>query len=236
MDRSVLEKLGSRIRLYRKARGMDLEDLAKSVHKSKASISKYELGQIVMDVLTLTEIAEALGVSTLQLLEPTPLPQGTAPSVNHPFGNTDTLYLYHMSRKRVYSSLLKIGAHDDSGFIHATLYYKVDNLHSLENCYCVYHGSMYNHEMVISFFLRNYHNAAENVLLNFSVPMHNTAILTGMISGLSGSLAPTARKIILSQKELPIDDDGLLSAMQISPEELREAKRINGLSIRDAID
>lgn len=233
----MLQKLGSRIRLYRKACGMSLEELAGLVHKSKASISKYELGQIVMDVLTLTEIANALGVTPLHLLEPSPPAQAPAPtpSANHPFGKTDTLYLYHMSRKRVYASLLKIGAYDDSGSVQATLYYKVGNLQKVENCHCVYHGHMYNHQMVLSFFLRNYYNAVENVFLNFSVPMYNTTIFTGMISGLDESLSPTARKVILSKSELPMEES-LLRAMQIGPEALKEVKRSNGLSIRAGND
>lgn len=48
---------------------MSLEELASKVYKSKASISKYELGQTSMDVLTLSEIAAALGVALFQLLE-----------------------------------------------------------------------------------------------------------------------------------------------------------------------
>lgn len=40
----VSEHIGGRIRMYRKAREMTLQQLADSIHKSRASVSKYENG------------------------------------------------------------------------------------------------------------------------------------------------------------------------------------------------
>ena len=65
----VNEHIGGRIRMYRKARGMTLQQLADSIHKSRASVSKYENGEITLDVETLFEIAQVLMVSPSQLME-----------------------------------------------------------------------------------------------------------------------------------------------------------------------
>ena len=54
----VSEHIGGRIRMYRKAREMTLQQLADSIHKSRASVSKYENGEITLDVETLFEIAQ----------------------------------------------------------------------------------------------------------------------------------------------------------------------------------
>ncbi len=65
--------IGGRIRMYRKARGMTLQQLADSIHKSRASVSKYENGEITLDVETLFEIAQVLMVSPSQLMDVRPL-------------------------------------------------------------------------------------------------------------------------------------------------------------------
>ena len=46
----VSEALGQKIREIRKNRRCTLEELGQAVHKSKATLSKYETGDIVIDV------------------------------------------------------------------------------------------------------------------------------------------------------------------------------------------
>lgn len=53
----INEHIGGRIRMYRKARELTLQQLADLIHKSRASVSKYENGEITLDVETLSEIA-----------------------------------------------------------------------------------------------------------------------------------------------------------------------------------
>ena len=49
----IAAETGRQIREMRKKRGMTLAELAAEIHKSKATISKYEKGEISMDVETL---------------------------------------------------------------------------------------------------------------------------------------------------------------------------------------
>lgn len=58
----ISQHIGSRIRSIRKSRGLTLQALADKIHKSRASLSKYESGEIVIDIKTLYEISEALNV------------------------------------------------------------------------------------------------------------------------------------------------------------------------------
>ena len=53
---------GRRIRYFRTGSGMTLEELAAKVYKSKATISKYEKGEIKLDLETFYDIADALHV------------------------------------------------------------------------------------------------------------------------------------------------------------------------------
>ena len=64
-ERSI--ETGKKIRYFRTGKNMTLEELAAAVCKSKATLSKYEKGEIVIDIETLYEIADALEIHIDQL-------------------------------------------------------------------------------------------------------------------------------------------------------------------------
>ena len=59
--------VGAQVRRYRKACGMTIQQLADQIHKSRATVCKYENGEIVLDVETLYEISQVLQISFSQL-------------------------------------------------------------------------------------------------------------------------------------------------------------------------
>lgn len=231
MDESVLKHVGQRIRLYRKSRHMSTEQLARMINKSKATVSKYESGQITVDVVTLFDIAQALEIAPYQLMDyPVPGKKPSAPAKS-PFGSCDQLYLYYLFRHNVYSSVLKLGPMDENGSPAATLFYDVDDSRNPEECSCIYTGRMFMHETVFSVVLNNYHNPVETALLNFTIPMRKSPILVGMLSGLgSSTFLPCARKVLIAREPLTVDE-GLLEQMSIRSDTFREMKRDNMLYI-----
>ena len=56
----ISAQIGSQIRTLRKKRKMTLDDLSGIIHKSRSTISKYEKGEIAIDIETLYEIADAI--------------------------------------------------------------------------------------------------------------------------------------------------------------------------------
>ncbi len=60
--------LGENIRLFRRLQHMTQQELADRLHRSLASVSKYEKGAIAVDAFTLCRIAQALGVPRELLL------------------------------------------------------------------------------------------------------------------------------------------------------------------------
>lgn len=60
--------IGSRIRACRKAQNLSQKELADRINKTYACVSKYERGEISIDVLTLYEIATALDVEPQYLI------------------------------------------------------------------------------------------------------------------------------------------------------------------------
>lgn len=57
---SINTHVGKMIRKYRKAANLTLQQLADAIHKSRATICKYENGDISMDIETLYEISQVL--------------------------------------------------------------------------------------------------------------------------------------------------------------------------------
>ena len=91
--------VGEQIRKYRKAGKMTLQDLADAIHKSRATICKYENGDISVDIETLYEISQILQVSMSQLT--TGLPETASEPSNapgkgqkSPFFQAQRLYFY----------------------------------------------------------------------------------------------------------------------------------------------
>ena len=77
--------IGGQIRKYRKANGMTLQQLADVIHKSRATVCKYENGEISIDIATLYEISQALQVSFGQLTSYQPtLPPSPPPTAAEP--------------------------------------------------------------------------------------------------------------------------------------------------------
>ena len=61
--------IGNRIRSFRKAQGLTLQQMADRLEKSKATMSKYETGDIILDVETLYAIANLLQIGINQLTD-----------------------------------------------------------------------------------------------------------------------------------------------------------------------
>lgn len=58
----LTKETGKRIHDFRKIRGLNQEELARLIYKSKATLSKYEKGEIAIDLDTLKQLALALHV------------------------------------------------------------------------------------------------------------------------------------------------------------------------------
>lgn len=65
----ISEYVGSRIKNYRKIQGLTLQQLADKIHKSRATMNKYENGEIVLDIETLYSISEALDIEINKLMD-----------------------------------------------------------------------------------------------------------------------------------------------------------------------
>lgn len=119
--------IGSRIRQFRKMQGFTLQYMADQLNKSKATMSKYETGDIILDVETLYDIANLLQVSISQLTDRRPdgeiLPDDgenaefrgevsseETSSPSSPFFRSERLYFYYYDGRyrRIKEGIIRI--------------------------------------------------------------------------------------------------------------------------------
>ena len=92
----ITKGLGHNIRVYRKKSGLTLDELSILVCKSKSTLSKYEKGEIAVDIETLYELADAFHIHVEQLLYSRPSATGITSSETHPafFNGVTQFYSY----------------------------------------------------------------------------------------------------------------------------------------------
>lgn len=147
-----VRRVGERIRFYRKQQKMTLETLAAKMNKSKATISKYENGTIIMDIETLYEFADVFRIPVYCLIDD--IRKESINDGHMPF-TSSILYFYIFKgsgNREVAESYMSLAKKDDDWQI--TLYYGgvPDRLN--KSC-LVYIGKGFGTDTTFSFIVTN---------------------------------------------------------------------------------
>ena len=235
---SMTACIGARIREARKARGMTLQQLADAIHKSRASMSKYENGEITLDVQTLHEIGQALHVPAAQLMDIC-TPEEAAPrptaelAARSPFFQADRLYFYFYDGRygRLKSGVIHVHKGESSGGeARASLSISaVTPAGRSSETY--YSGQVVYSDMLIRFSFVNQYNALEEDLLYIFNPLERRDMTEGLLCGISSAdLMPCAFRcmVTLTPKE-PTEE--FIRSLMITKKELRRWQKLNMLIV-----
>ena len=107
--------LGNKIREYRKAQNISVENLGKAIGKSKATVNRYETGEIVMDIITAMEICNILNIDLNDICE-TEVHSIEKDANRNPF-NSNLLYLYYISKGGLIISSIEIEKKKYSNYV-----------------------------------------------------------------------------------------------------------------------
>ena len=207
------------LKKYRVSRNLTLEALGKLVNKTKATISKYENGEIIPDIITALELCNALGISLSQLL---PMERSLHDKSNgNPF-NSDIVYMYYYTENKLISSVLEIFEEDNE--IKVKYYNGIkDMLKYTTDVSYVYEGYLECDKTVGYINLINSsskNTQLEKIQISFNIPWtKNFEITNFFILALSPNSIPIIKKGIISIYPIKnahnFDDD-----LKISKEDL----------------
>lgn len=232
MADKILENVGNQIKMFRKIKKLTIDELGKMINKSKSTVSKYESGEIAIDIETLFDIATALNINIINLVDiDIEVEEKPQTSKSH-FWQADNLYMYHRDSKKTHLSYIKLTYDETKNKTIATLYLKIEDINDLTNCESVYQGYMNFHDNILNFNLQNYAYSVESVLMNFFVPIKKVSTLAGLISGLDNtSLRPACYKVILSKNLLSQEEQKQL--LQLSKDVIKRLKDENIFRVDD---
>lgn len=209
---------------------MTLEAIAAKMNKSKATISKYENGSIVMDIETLYEFADVFCVPVHCLMEDSC--RGPKMPVHMPFSSTVLyFYIYKGSGNReIVESHLRLAEKD--GECQVTLYYGGAPDKLSRSC-LVYIGKGFSSETTFSFMVTNYQNELDQMYFTASLPYINwDGYLVGFWVGLTfEGVTPICMKAVIS--EAPIENQEILKRLlAVTHAELSYFKRRDKFLLR----
>ena len=198
--------VGEQIRKYRKASKMTLQDLADAIHKSRATICKYENGEISVDIETLYEISQVLQVSISQLTAY--LPESITESVTtpgrgpkSPFFQAKRLYFYFYDGRyqRTKDGVIDIyEKKGEPGKFEATLTICSVSANG-RSSEIFYTGRVLYSDMLIRFSFVNQYNPLEEDLLYIFNPLELRDFTMGLLCGISSAdLMPCAFKCVVT--------------------------------------
>lgn len=225
--------VGKRIRLYRKMKNMTIEVFAGLINKSKATVSKYENGDIAIDIETLFIIAQALDVSLNQLIDFEENTENTdrindLGSVRGRHSKTRMyLYFYDGRRSRIVRNVIDVRNTGENGLYSADFYADIEDYSNCYKCKYLYHGTMHRYDTFTNFNFENQNNKMEHVFLYAINSFSPAGRMIGMFSGLSTQpMLPASFKFVLSP-DIMEENDELREILRFSKEDIRTMKKMN---------
>lgn len=234
----IKQYVGNRIKTLRKEQKLTLQQLADMIHKSRATVSKYENGEISIDIETLQDIAAALDtevniIADYRSKKSTIVPQPVDISGKSPFYQADRLYFYYFDGRsnRLKDGVIDINRKDtDMGQHDASFHisYVTADGRSSKNYYS---GKAVYSDMLMRFSFVNQYNTLEEDLLYIFNPLEPRDFTEGLLCGISSAdLMPCAFKCIVTLTPQPLDDK-LKQHLLITPQELRRWQKLNMLIV-----
>lgn len=227
-------EVGSRIRQFRKSRNMTLEDLAGAVYKSKATLSKYEKGEIALDIETLYDIADALHVHVDQLLYHRQQKQAQEHEVDPVFFrglHRVYAYFYDGRTRTINRSVCDILSQIDVNQYKLNMYMNYSDLDSYQKCENIYSGYIKHFDAMSIVEVIHQTNPIEHGSIQILAPFMDSETKWGLWNGISSRpFMPVALKMLFSKK--PLKEDAKLSELlKISKEDIRTMKLYNFFSV-----
>ena len=231
----ISHEIGKRIRAFRKARHMTLEELAQILCKNKSTLSKYETGEIVLDIETIYEISRALGIHVEQLLYCTPerAPIQEPEAQANFFSGLTQFYGYYYDGRvnRIVAAVFDVLLLSEDHRYKIMAYINFTDFDSYQNCGTAFWGYMEHYDAITNIVLTNQDSPMEKAYGQILASYMNSDVKWGLFTGLSARpLMPVAIKMLISKKRLAMDEN-LTGKLKVTKEDIRLMKHYNMMTV-----
>lgn len=230
----ISTEIGKQIRTFRKKRKMTLEALAAVICKSKSTVSKYENGEIPVDIETLYEIASALQIHVEQLLYCPPRHANLPDSKNSPafFAGCSQFYayVYDGRNKQLIRCVFDVLSETDTSSYKIMMYMNFKDFENYKLCENTYWGYIEHFDALTNIQLTNQDSPVEKPAHRSLLPIW-IQIQMGTVQWFSSRpMMPIATKMLFSKTKLP-EDEALLQGLKVSREDIRLLKLYNMFTV-----
>lgn len=224
-------EVGSKIRQMRQSRRMTQDELATAIHKSRATLSKYESGDISIDLNTLYDLSDAFGIHPEQLLYLRTIETSTAQPELQPafFKGLTRFYGYYYDGRdgKLNRSVFDVFSQTDVGQYRIALYMNYSEFDHYQQAENIYWGTMQHFDSMTLITLKHQNNPMERASLQVLASFLDVDTRWGLWNGVSSRpLMPVALKFLLSKRPLP-ENATLLHELKLSKEDIRRMKYYN---------
>jgi len=228
----ISKAVGARVRQFRKVRGITAQQLAEAIHKSKATVSKYESGEIALDIPTLYEIAGVLRLHADELLPKetaSPPLLGSQDSIPYLFRDASRLFAYSFDGRngRLMRCVLDILSQGEDHRFQVAFYMNCEDYEQYQICEHTYYGYMEHFDVLTNIYAESRDTPIEKARVSILSSFQDVQQKWGLWSGISSRpIMPVASKMLFSKTILK-EDRALISTLKISKEDIRLMKAYN---------
>ena len=231
----ISHEIGKRIRTFRRARHMTLEELARILCKNKSTVSKYETGEIVLDIETIYDISRALGIHVEQLLYCTPdrVPISDSGSQSAFFSGLTQFYAYYYDGRvnRIVPAVFDVLLMSEDHRYKIMAYINFTDFSSYQNCGTAFWGYMEHYDAITNITLTNQASPMERAFCQILATFTTSDTIWGLFTGLSARpMMPVAIKMLISKKRLAMDES-LMRRLKVTKEDIRLMKHYNMMTV-----
>lgn len=231
----ISHEIGKRIRTFRRSRHMTLEELARILCKNKSTVSKYETGEIVLDIETIYDISRALGIHVEQLLYCTPdrVPISDSGSQSAFFSGLTQFYAYYYDGRvnRIVPAVFDVLLMSEDHRYKIMAYINFTDFSSYQNCGTAFWGYMEHYDAITNITLTSQDSPMEKAYCQILATYTNTDVKWGLFTGLSAMpMMPVAIKMLFSKKRLN-EDEALMQKLKVTKEDIRLMKLYNMMTV-----
>ncbi len=228
-------EIGNLIRFFRKNQKMTQGDLASAIHKSKATLSKYESGEISVDIDTLYELADALHIHVEQLLynkesEVVVSDKAISPAF---FKGSNRFYSYYYDGRvgQVSKSVLDIFSAIGPNKYKVSLYMNYTDYDHYQQAENVYTGYIEHFDALSLIELTHLNTPTEKASIQILASFLDAETKWGLWNGISSRpMMPVAVKMLFSKKPQK-ENAELVQLLKLSKEDIQRVKLYNMFSV-----